>query len=89
MEGSISYGTGGTVFTGAGVQVYQCLVLRAGIKLWREHRIKCNRTFKLREALLTAMRLTGKGPYPGTPAGMLRAEEDLRCRAQFIRDNLT
>lgn len=79
---------GTTTATGDGVVAFQCLTMASGIKLWRMHRIKCHRMFKISEALRTAATLTRKPLYPRSLDGMLQAEKDLKWRAEFIRKNL-
>lgn len=77
-----------SVVTGEGVRAYQCLVLAAGIKLWRQHKIKANRDFQIKKVLATAASLTNRGPYRVTVEEMLAAETDLAKRAKFIKENL-
>jgi hypothetical protein len=77
---------GSITATGDGVTAFQCLTLAAAIKLWRLHKIKANRMFKITDALLTASRLTKRGPY--SKSQLIKAEEDLRWRANFIKMNL-
>lgn len=79
---------GGFVFTGQGVNAYACLALSQSIKLWRMHKIKVGRGFKITQALEQASRLTGKGPFKTDLKGMLDAEAKLKWRADFIKANL-
>lgn len=89
MPGKVTRNIDGSVTaTGDGVRAFQCLVMASGIKLWRMHKIRANRTFKIRDALRSAQVLTHRGPYTTGPKGLIKAEEDLKWRAEFIRKNL-
>lgn len=89
MAGTVTRNIDGSITaTGDGVTAFQCLTLAAAIKLWRLHKIKANRSFKITNSLILAKLLTKRGPYLRTPEGMEKAEKDLKWRADFIRNNL-
>lgn len=53
-----------TLFVGRGMDVLQAAVLKGAIGLWAKHKIKVNRSFKIKSAMALASQITGKRIAP-------------------------